>query len=439
MSKSFLFVLWAGGGNVPPQLVLAGRLAAQGHEVRVLAPQVLRQRIEAAGLLFEPYREAPEHDEAVRERSLIRDFEHRTPIGAASAARDHLLAGMAGPIAADVRAVLRDRKIDLVASDCFLFGGLFAAEAAGVPRVMLVHTVYPFPGQGRPPFGFGWAPKAGPAGAVRDAIGGELFRRLYEGPLLPRLNDVRAGLGLAPIGSMSALIEGLDGVAVLTSRAFDFPGAVPANVRYVGAQLEGSSSTWSPPWPTEDIRPLVVVAFSTTYQAHEDVLARTVEAIGDLPVKAVVSTGSFELNAVPPNVHAASYVPHDRLMPLVDVVVTHAGLGTVHAALSHGSPLVCLPMGRDQLDNAARVVARGAGIRLAPKASPAKIRAAVQRVLDDGRFAAAARRLQTAMALDDSATTGPNLLVALAEGGSAARPGARSGLSLEGVAPSGVR
>ena len=48
MSKSFLFVLWAGGGNVPPQLVLAGRLAAQGHEVRVLAPQVLRQRIEAA-------------------------------------------------------------------------------------------------------------------------------------------------------------------------------------------------------------------------------------------------------------------------------------------------------------------------------------------------------------------------------------------------------
>jgi MGT family glycosyltransferase len=207
----------------------------------------------------------------------------------------------------------------------------------------------------------------------------------------------------------------------------------------VGAQLDESRSTWSPPWPADDTRPLVAVAFSTTYQAHEDVLVRTVEAIGDLPVKAVVSTGSFELNAVPPNVHAVSYVPHDRLMPLADVVVTHAGLGTVHAALTHGRPLVCLPMGRDQLDNAARVVTRGAGVRLAPKANAAKIRAAIRRVLDDGRFAAAARRLQTAMALDDSATTGPNLLVALAEGAPTARAGARSGLPMESVAPSGVR
>jgi UDP:flavonoid glycosyltransferase YjiC (YdhE family) len=207
----------------------------------------------------------------------------------------------------------------------------------------------------------------------------------------------------------------------------------------VGAQLEESRSTWSPPWPTEDIRPLVAVAFSTTYQAHEDVLARTVEAIGDLPVKAVVSTGSLELNVVPPNVHAASYVPHDRLMPLADVVITHAGLGTVHAALAHGRPLLCLPMGRDQLDNAARVVRRGAGIRLAPKASPAKIRAAVQRMLDDGRFAAAARRLQTAMALDDSATVGPDFLVNLAEAGRTASPGARSSLPMDGVAPSRVR
>jgi MGT family glycosyltransferase len=439
MSQSFLFVLWAGGGNVPPQLILAGRLAARGHEVRVLAPQVLRQRIEAAGLLFEPYREAPEHDEAVRERSLIRDFEHRTAIGAASAVRDHLLAGMAGPVAADVQMVLRGRKIDLVASDSFLFGGLFAAEAAGVPRVMLVHTVYPFPGPGRPPFGFGWAPMEGPVGAVRDAIGRALFRRVYEAPLLPRLNEVRAGLGLTPFGSVSALVEGQDGVLVLTSKAFDFPGPVPANLRYAGAQLEESRSTWSPPWPAEDMRPLVAVAFSTTYQAHEDVLARTVEAIGDLPVKAVVSTGELELKAVPPNVHAARYVPHDRLMPLADVVITHAGLGTVHAALAHGRPLLCLPMGRDQLDNAARVVRRGAGIRLAPKASPAKIRAAVQRVLDDGRFAAAARRLQTAMALDDSSTAGPDFLVALAGAGRTARPGAPSSLPLEGVAPSRVR
>jgi UDP:flavonoid glycosyltransferase YjiC (YdhE family) len=50
MTTTFLFTLWAGGGNVPPQLALAGRLARLGHRIRVLAPEVLRQRIEGAGL-----------------------------------------------------------------------------------------------------------------------------------------------------------------------------------------------------------------------------------------------------------------------------------------------------------------------------------------------------------------------------------------------------
>ena len=31
MTREFLFVLWAGGGNVPPQLTLAGRLVERGH------------------------------------------------------------------------------------------------------------------------------------------------------------------------------------------------------------------------------------------------------------------------------------------------------------------------------------------------------------------------------------------------------------------------
>ena len=35
--RSFLFVTLEGGGNVPPVLGLARRLAARGHDVRVLS------------------------------------------------------------------------------------------------------------------------------------------------------------------------------------------------------------------------------------------------------------------------------------------------------------------------------------------------------------------------------------------------------------------
>ena len=55
MPETFLLVLWAGGGNVPPQLVMARRLAERGSDVRVLAPASLQGSIEAAGLAFEPY------------------------------------------------------------------------------------------------------------------------------------------------------------------------------------------------------------------------------------------------------------------------------------------------------------------------------------------------------------------------------------------------
>ena len=46
------------------------------------------------------------------------------------------------------------------------------------------------------------------------------------------------------------------------------------------------------------------------------------------------------------------------MLPHAALVVTHAGWQTINAALADGVPLVCVPDGRDQPDNAARVVLR---------------------------------------------------------------------------------
>jgi UDP:flavonoid glycosyltransferase YjiC (YdhE family) len=102
------------------------------------------------------------------------------------------------------------------------------------------------------------------------------------------------------------------------------------------------------------------------------------------------------------------------VLPEAAVVVTHAGLGTVHAALAHGLPLVCLPLGRDQPDNAARVEWHGAGLRLSPDSSPVVIRAAVERVLREPAFAASARRLSAAFSEDRPVERAPNALEAVA-------------------------
>jgi UDP:flavonoid glycosyltransferase YjiC (YdhE family) len=102
------------------------------------------------------------------------------------------------------------------------------------------------------------------------------------------------------------------------------------------------------------------------------------------------------------------------LFPQAAVVVTHAGMGTVTRALAAGVPLVCLPMGRDQLDVAARVVHANAGVRLRPSAKPAAIAAAVERVISEPGFRNAARRLGARLVADAAAQQGIAALEALA-------------------------
>ena len=53
--RSYLFVTFEGGGNLPPVLGVARGLAARGHHVRVLAEPCLRATVEEAGARFVPF------------------------------------------------------------------------------------------------------------------------------------------------------------------------------------------------------------------------------------------------------------------------------------------------------------------------------------------------------------------------------------------------
>ncbi|MDA3897991.1 MAG: glycosyltransferase [Desulfobacteraceae bacterium] len=88
----------------------------------------------------------------------------------------------------------------------------------------------------------------------------------------------------------------------------------------------------------------------------------------------------------PDNIKIVSSAPHSQIFPHADAVVTHAGHGTVIRALAYGLPVVCLPMGRDQTDNAARVVHHGVGLKLSPKAKSAKISQVIIRNQTTGRL-----------------------------------------------------
>ena len=116
--------------------------------------------------------------------------------------------------------------------------------------------------------------------------------------------------------------------------------------------------------------------------------------------------------------------PHDEVMREAALVVSHGGHGTVIKALVRQRPMLVIPHGRDQNDNAVRVTERGAGLQLPPSASTEEIRLALQRLLAEPDFRRAAERLGRQVAEDVRSSPIVPELEALAAGGKVRTPDA---------------
>ncbi|MGH3674270.1 MAG: glycosyltransferase [Mycobacterium sp.] len=394
--SSYLFALVDGGGTVPPELGAARRLVERGHRVEVLAEDSMIQEVQATGAIFRPWTTAINRPDRRPENDPFQDWEIRTPFQLFTRMLDGLLATPAPAYAADLTAAIKDRRPDLVVCSFFAIGAMVAAEGAGVPYHVLMANIYGLPARGLPPFGLGLQPSTNPLSRVRNwAIRLLVTRQWNKG--LGRVNALRESYGLGQIADFWDQARRASKLLVLSSSSFDFPAELPGNVYYVGPVLDDPAwavdQVWNPP-PGEN--PLVLVAMSSTFQDQVDCLQRVIESLASLPVSGIVTTGqSVDPTALRPtsNVQVLAAAPHSEVLKHASAVVTHGGHGTVVRALAAGVPLVVIPQGRDQADNAARVAARGAGITVKSGAHPEEIAGAVRQILGDAGYREAAARL----------------------------------------------
>lgn len=102
-----------------------------------------------------------------------------------------------------------------------------------------------------------------------------------------------------------------------------------------------------------------------------------------------------------------SYIPQDEFLPWCDAAVVHGGSGTVLGALAHGVPLLVLPQGADQWNNAERVATAGAGLRLLrDEVSIDAVRHAVTLLLDVPSYRRTARTIEGEIRVMPSAAEG---------------------------------
>lgn len=401
--RRFLMTMWEGGGTLPPELGVARRLIARGHHVHVIGDPTIAERAEAIGCGFSPWRRAPHRTSLDPSEDLFRDWEVSNPLTMLRNARDRFMAGPAAEFAADTAEAIGAVQPDAVIADAMMLGTIVAAQGAGLPVATMMPNIWMIPTPGVPAVGPGFQPAKTIFGRARDDAMRRIANRVFDGGL-PALNAARAAHGLAPIGSLWDQVLHTDRILMLTSAAFDFASAaVPANVSYVGPVLDDPqwAVPWEPPWPSDSSDPIVLVAFTSNFQDHGDQLRRVVGALSSLPVRGVVTLGQMlEPSEVEPsdNVAVVPSAPHGDVLRTASLAVTHCGHGTTLKALAAGVPMVCMPMGRDQNDTAARVAHHGAGVRISPKATISKIRRSVEDVLSNDQYRASAARLADAIA-----------------------------------------
>lgn len=378
---------------MPPELGAVRRLVERGHRVAVLAEESMRTEVLATGATFDAWGGSVNRPDRRPENDPLHDWDVRSPRQFVARMLDVILAGPAPGFASDLTAKMRDRRPDVVVCSFFTIGAMVAAEAAGIPYTVLMANIYGLPAPGMPPLGLGTQPATGAVSRLRDRAVNSLMRRWWNRGL-KRLNAVRADYGLAPIDDFWDQVREARRVLVLTSAAFDFPAELPAGARYVGPVLDEPDWALDRPWavpPGDD--PLVLVAMSSTFQDQVSVLQRCVDALASLPVRGIVTTGLVVHPAAlrsPAGVVVVESAPHSAVLAHTAVVVTHGGHGTVMRSLAAGVPMVVIPQGRDQFDNAARITSRGAGLSVSKQSTAVEIADAVRRVLDDDRYRQAA-------------------------------------------------
>ncbi|HEV2943662.1 MAG TPA: nucleotide disphospho-sugar-binding domain-containing protein [Solirubrobacteraceae bacterium] len=382
-------------GHAFPMIALGCALAARGHDVTLQTWERWREHVEAEGLTFAP---APEYTVFPSAGTEPLDFYEAVVY----ATRDTL-------------PLVESLAPDVVVADILTLAPALAAELQDIPCATLIPHVYPQGEPGMPIYSLG-------ARLPRTALGHAFWRaaghRLLDNGLQlgrTQLNRTREQVGLEPVthvhGGTSRELA-----LVATFPQLEYPRAWPDGVHIVGPLM------WEPPaadveLPPGDL-PLVLVAPSTAQDPEHRMLAAALRGLAGAPVR-VLATWNRRLPPrslpVPSNARLVEWVSYSRTMPLCDVVVCHAGHGTLVRALSSGCAVVACPAVGDMNENAARLDWAGAGVRVPRRfISPRPIRLAVERSLGEPSIRARVRELATWGQEHDSGATAAMLVEQLA-------------------------
>jgi MGT family glycosyltransferase len=431
----FLIAATSVPGHVLPLLAVSQHLLNRGHEVVVHTGSVFRERAEATGARFVPFH--PEID--IDYRRLDERFPERRKIAPGP---DQLCFGLKHVFAdaiphqsAGIRDIRCGFPADAIIVDtmfCGAFPLLLGPREERIPIVSLGITALALSSADTAFFGTALPPSSTAEGRARNLAMNRHLQQAIFGSAQQYFNDILVKLGARPMPAFlfDSMIALPDLYLQLTAKAFEYPrGEMPDSVRFVGPLPPPPSTDFLPPpwWDDLDKSGSLVLVTQGTL-ANDDLgqlIGPTLTALADEDVRVIATTGGAPTEAIPvalpANAKAAIFLPFDRLLPKVSVMVTNGGYGAVNHALSLGVPLVVAADSEEKPEIAARVAWTGAGINLRTgRPSPIQIRQAVRAVLTKPQYRQRAQALRAAFAGYDALNEIAELVEELAAGATGA-------------------
>ncbi len=378
-----------GYGHFHPLMILATGAAERGHDVAFATAKDFCPHIEEMGFAAYP---AGISLEAQLERANATIPEAALPPGRErfESFVPQMLAGVAAPPRAeDLAPILAAWQPDLLVHEETEMGGPLAAAGAGIP----------------------WATQS--VGILRPLAMARLAGRTVA-PLADRLGvDVGPMAGLARYLYLDVCPPRLQNEEI-----GQIPVAHPMrNVRLETESNETAAPGDLPPWVAEmdPARPTVYISLGTIFNHEPEVFSIILAGLAPLPLNLIVTLGPgtdpASFGPQPDHVHVEAFIDQEVLLPHCDVVVNQGGTAIL-AILAHGLPLLVLPQGANQFNNAEACVAAGVGRRLLrPEMDPDTVRREVILLLEDPQWTERAR----SVAQEIAAMPGPIEGVALLE------------------------
>jgi MGT family glycosyltransferase len=374
--KKVVIATWGSYGDLHPYMALALELKGRGHRPVIATSPFYREKIEAAGISFHAMRpdlpspDSKESDEMVRRATDMRE-------GPRYVFRELLIAHIRETYEDALSALSAEGVADLLLTHSVPPIGALLAEKTGVKWVSTVLAPIPFVSAYDPPTVPQYpylrgVVKLHPA-ISKLVIGlGKMTTRSWWEPVRRFRRELGLPEGKNPIfeGQHSpALVLALFS-SVLAQVQPDFPPrTIITGFPFYDLKDEQPPSTELLRFLDEGEPPLLFTLGSSAVWIAKDFYDISMEAARRLKQRALLLIGD-ERNRppmpLPEGIAAFDYAPHSLVMPRASIIVHQGGIGTTGQALRAGKPMLVVPYGQDQPDNARRCAELGVG-RVLPR------------------------------------------------------------------------